>query len=141
MPKNNLNQWSLTLLRVVLGIIFTYHGYAKLFLPGGFKGTVGFFTAINIPMAAYSAILVSLVEFAGGLFLIFGILTKWTAFALLIEMIVALFKVHIKSGFFISQQAYGYEYLLLLLTALVVVLVNGSGKLSIGKLLKNKYLQ
>ena len=141
MPKNNFNQWSLTLLRVVLGIIYTYHGYAKLFLPGGFKGTVGFFTAINIPMAAYSAILVSLVEFAGGLFLVFGVLTKWAAFALLIEMTVALFKVHIKSGFFISHQAYGYEYLLLLLAALTVVLVNGSGKLSIGKLLKNKYLQ
>ena len=138
MPKNNLNQWSLTLLRVVLGIIFTYHGYAKLFLPGGFKGTVGFFTAINIPMAAYAAVLVSFVEFAGGLFLIFGILTKWAAFALLIEMIVALFKVHIKSGFFISQQAYGYEYLLLILAALVVVLVNGSGKLALGKMIKKK---
>ena len=138
MPKNNLNQWTLTLLRVVLGIIFTYHGYAKLFLPGGFKGTVGFFTAINIPMATYAAVLVSFVEFAGGLFLVFGVLTKWAAFALLIEMLVALFKVHIKSGFFISQQAYGYEYLLLILAALVVVLVNGSGKFSFGKFIKKK---
>ena len=140
MPKNNFNQWSLTLLRVVLGIIYTYHGYAKLFLPGGFKGTVGFFTAIGIPLPVYSAVIVSSLEFVGGLFLVFGVLTKWAAFALLIEMLVALFKVHIKSGFFISQQAYGYEYLLLLLAALIVVLVNGSGKLSVGKILKKKYL-
>ena len=139
--NNNIGSWSLTLLRVVLGIIFTYHGYAKLFLPGGFKGTVGFFTAISIPMAAYAAVIVSFVEFAGGLFLVFGVLTKWAAFALLIEMLVALFKVHIKSGFFISQQAYGYEYLLLLLAALIVVLVNGSGKLSLGSMLKSKHLK
>ena len=142
MPKNNFNQWSLTLLRVVLGVMFTLHGYMKLFVPGGFKGTVGFFTAINIPLPLYASLLVSLSEFVGGLLLILGVLTKWTAFALLIEMLVAFFKVHMKQGFFISQQAYGYEYLLLILAVLIVLLVNGHGKLSLGKkFFKNKQLQ
>lgn len=139
MAKNNkISEWSLALLRAVLGVIFAYHGYAKLFMPGGFKGTVGFFTAINIPLPAYAAILVSLVEFAGGLSLIFGLAARWAASALIVEMLVALFKVHLRSGFFISQQAYGYEYLLLLMAGLLVVLINGAGKLSLGKFIKKK---
>ena len=141
MAKNNLNQWSLTLLRVVLGVIFTYHGYVKLFAPGAFKGTIGFFAAIGIPFPQYTALLVAVVEFLGGLFLLLGMVTRWTTLALIVEMLVAFFKVHLKSGFFISPQAYGYEFILLILAALVVVLANGPGKLSVGKFLKSKNLQ
>ena len=68
--NNNISGWSLTFLRVVLGVILAYHGYLKLFVPGGFKGTVEFFVAVGIPIAKYSALAVSVAEFAGGLFLI-----------------------------------------------------------------------
>ena len=132
MPNNNkLNQWSLTILRIVLGVIFTYHGYLKLFAPGGFSGTINFFTAIKIPLPVFSALLVSVVEFAGGLLLLSGILVRLVSAALIIEMLVAFFKVHIKQGFFISPQAYGYEFILLILASLIVVLVNGAGKYSV----------
>ena len=137
MPNNNkLNQWSLTILRIILGVIFTYHGYLKLFAPGGFTGTVGFFTAIKIPLPVFSALLVSVVEFAGGLLLLSGILVRLVSAALIIEMLVAFFKVHIKQGFFISQQAYGYEFILLILASLIVVLVNGAGKYSVKEIWK-----
>lgn len=140
MAKNNsINQWSLTLLRVVLGIIFAYHGYMKLFVPGGFTGTVQFFTAIKIPLPVYSALVVSAVEFFGGLFLILGLLTKWSSVLLLANMLVAFFMVHLKNGFLVSKG--GYEFVLLILAALVVILGSGAGKISIGKLLKNKNLQ
>ena len=138
---NQLNQWTLTLLRLVLGVIFAYHGYLKLFVPGGFKGTVGFFLAIGIPLPFYSAFLIALVEFVGGIFLLLGIVTKLATAALIIEMLVAFFKVHLKNGLVISQTAYGYEFVLLLLAALVVVLVNGAGAFSLVKLFKNKWLQ
>ena len=141
MPKNNINQWSLALLRAVLGVMFTYHGYAKLFAPGAFKVTIGFFTAIGIPFPQYTALLVAVAEFFGGLFLLFGMVTRWTALALILEMLVALFKVHFKQGFFIMPPAYGYEFVLLILAALVVVLANGAGKISVGKLFKSKNLQ
>src|SRR3989338_3994514 len=116
-------QWSLTLLRLVLGCIFTYHGYLKLFVPGGFKGTVGFFTAIGIPLPLYSALLVSVVEFAGGLFLIAGFLAKWTSIVLVINMLVALFKVHFKNGFLIVNG--GFEFAAALVFSLLVILLNG----------------
>ncbi|MBI2660245.1 DoxX family protein [Candidatus Woesearchaeota archaeon] len=140
MAKNNLSGWSLTLLRVVLGIILAYHGYLKLFVPGGFKGTVEFFASVGIPLTSYSALVASVAEFAGGIFLIVGVLTRLTTLALLFEMLVALFTVHIKNGLLVSNG--GYEFVLLILAALVVLLTNGSGSLSIGKMMsKNKWLQ
>jgi len=140
MAKNNLSQWTLTLLRAVLGVIFTYHGYGKLFAPGGFAGAVGFFAAIGIPLAKYAALLVAVVEFFGGIFLLLGMVTKLSAVLLFIEMLVAFFKVHFKNGLAISPTAYGYEFVLLILAALVVIMVNGAGKFSLGKLFKNKQL-
>ena len=51
--KNNMNEWSLALLRVVLGVIFLYHGYLKLFVAGGFTGTVNFLTSLGVPIPLY----------------------------------------------------------------------------------------
>ena len=144
MAKNNkggIGQWVLALLRVVLGIIFLYHGYVKLFVPGGFKGTVAFFTSLAIPAPVYAAFLVSAVEFVGGILLVLGFFTRLVSIALIIEMAVAFFKVHLKQGFFITQSTYGYEFVVLLVASLLLILASGSGKLSVGKLFKNKYLQ
>lgn len=143
MPNNNkISQWSLTLLRVVLGVIFLYHGSAKLFVKGALPGTSQFFSAIGIPLANYAAVLVAFVEFFGGILLILGLATRWTAVVIIFEMLVAFFKVHLKQGFMITPQAYGYEFILLILTALVVVLVNGAGSLSVGKrFFKSKHWQ
>ena len=132
---------SLTLLRVVLGIIFIYHGYGKLFVKGALPGTAQFFAAIGVPLANYAAVLVAFLEFFGGLLLIFGLLTRSVSVLLIIEMLVAFFKVHLKQGFIISQQAYGYEFILLILAALVVVLANGAGKLSLGSKFESGHLK
>lgn len=131
-------QWSLTLLRVVLGFVFAYHGYLKLFAPGGFPGTVNFFASIAIPLPAYAALLVAVVEFFGGLLLIIGFLAKLSSALLLIDMLVALFKVHLKNGFLIGQG--GYELVIVLIAGLAAVLGSGAGKLSLGKLFKKKFL-
>ena len=137
-----LSQWPLTILRLVLGIIFVYHGYLKLFAPGGFKGTVGFFTAIGIPAPLYFALIVSVLEFAGGVLLLAGLFSRIVSVLLIVEMLVAFFKVHLKQGFFISPTAYGYEFVLLILASLIVVFINGPGRLSVGKkLFKNKSWQ
>ena len=139
--KNESNEWSLALLRVVLGVIFLYHGYFKLFVTGGFTGTVGFFQAIGIPAPIFSALVVSVVEFVGGALLILGLLTRWASVVLFIEMLVAFFKVHWQQGFFISQTAYGYEFVLLILACLVVMAASGAGKWSVGSWFKNRHLQ
>jgi len=137
--NNNMGEWSLALLRVVLGVIFLYHGYLKLFVPGGFTGTVGFFTSLGIPVPAYSALLVSVVEFVGGILLVLGVLSRWSAVLLLVDMLVAFFLVHLKNGFLVSNG--GYEFVLVLIAGLVVVLTSGPGKLSAGSRFKSRHLQ
>ncbi len=133
---DGLSQWSLTLLRAVLGIIFVYHGYLKLFVPGGFKSAVSFFAASGIVLPAYSALFAAAAEFLGGLLILIGLFTRWASIVLFIEMLAAFFMVHLKNGFSVSGS--GYEFVLLILAALAVVLINGAGNLSAGKLFKNK---
>ena len=68
------NDWTLTLLRLVMGVIFFAHGAQKTFgwFGGyGFSGTMGFFTQMmHIP--APFAFLAICAEFLGGLGLILG---------------------------------------------------------------------
>ena len=139
MAKND-SSWTIALLRVVLGVIFAYHGYLKLFVPGGFKGTAGFLASLGIPLPLYSALIVSAVEFFGGVFLILGMVTRWSTVLLIIDMLVAFFLVHMKNGLLVSKG--GYEFVLVLLAGLAVVLANGAGKFSLGsKYFKSGHLK
>ena len=139
MAKNGMNQWSLAFLRVVFGFIFAYHGYLKLFVSGGFTGTVGFFTSLGLPLPLYSVLLVSVIEFVGGLLLFFGVISKWSSFLLLLDMMTAFFLVHLKNGFLVNKG--GYEFVIALIAGLVVLFANGPGRLSLGKkLFKNNQL-
>lgn len=142
MPKNkNLSQWSLTLLRVYLGVMFMLHGHQKLFVTGALPATAGFFSQVGIPMANVAAVVVAFAEFVGGILLIAGLFTKLTSFVLLIEMLVAFLKVHLSVGFFISEKVYGYEFVLLIIAVLIVIMMSGPGNLSVGKLFKKKILE
>jgi uncharacterized membrane protein YphA (DoxX/SURF4 family) len=84
------NDVSLTILRVVLGVVFFAHGAQKMlgwFGGYGFHGTMGFFT--HMGMAAPVAFLVICTEFFGGLGLIVGLLTRIAALGIGGEMIGA----------------------------------------------------
>ncbi len=115
--------WGLFVLRVVTGIIFAVHGYQKL--AGGIEGTGQFLTMLGVPLASFFAYVVTFVELLGGIALIAGFLTRWASLFLTIDMVVALFLVHIGNGFYISKG--GYEYVLILLAASVTLLMTGAG--------------
>ena len=87
----------LAILRIVLGIIFVYHGADKLF--GGIVDTTGFFGMVGIPFPALMAWLVGLVEFGGGLALILGFFARIGALLLVPVMLVAIATVHLGNGF------------------------------------------
>lgn len=80
------------------------------------------------------AYIASFTEFIGGVFIIFGFLTRLTAFGLFINMIVAIYKVHWKSGFFLSSgepnKGNGFEYNLTLAVILLTVILTGAGQYS-----------
>jgi putative oxidoreductase len=126
-----MQRYGPVVLRVTVGAVFVAHGAQKLFGVwggGGLAGTAAFFTQAGLTPAFPLAVLVAVVEFAGGLLLIAGALTLFVALALAINMAVAMWKVHLASGFFLPA---GYEFVLTLLGALVALMLTGPGPFSI----------
>ncbi len=76
-------------MRIALGAVMIVHGYPKV---TGIHGVEKFFGAIGLPW--WSAYLSAGAEFFGGMLIIIGLLTRPAALALLIDMIVAIDKVH-----------------------------------------------
>ena len=114
------------ILRVVIGAIFIAHGWQKIGAPDGMIS--GFFTQVGIPAAGFFAILVSWVEFLGGIAVLLGFLTHWATKLLGIVMLVAIFTVHIKVGLIGPNSM---ELPLALLAGLVSLMITGPGKYSI----------
>jgi len=131
----------LTVLRLVLGVVFFAHGAQKMlgwFGGYGFRASMGFFThGMHVP--ALFAFLAICAEFFGGLGLIAGFLARIAAFGLACNMLVAVYLVHLHNGFFMNwsgkQQGEGFEYHLLALALLFAILIRGAGALSIDRLL------
>lgn len=125
----------LTVLRIAVAIVFLMHGGQKLFVLG-FHNVTGMMSFLHIPLPHLSAIVVTLVEFIGGLMLLFGAGTRLAALLLAIDMAVAILKVHLKGGFFLPA---GYEFALTLLLANIALLIGGGGSASVdGALAKRK---
>ncbi len=133
----------LLILRIVAGVIWFAHGAQKVlgwFGGHGLKGTVqGYFKgALGIPEPL--GYLGAFVEFFGGIFLIFGFLTRLSALGLLIMMIVAMFKVHVNIGFFMNWgtaagRGEGYEFTLAMIGIALVLLITGPGLYAVDWLL------
>ena len=134
--------WSLLIVRVVLGVIFFARGAQKLcgwFGGYGLKGTIGSFQqALKIP--APLTVLAALTECFGGLAVLVGFLSRPAALGLIVVMLVAIAKVHVPNGFFISwslQQGkgHGYEMNLALIAMAAAVVVGGGGAVSVDRLI------
>ena len=126
--------------RLGAGIIFTAHGAQKLFgwFGGyGLEGTAGWMESIGLGPGTLMAALAGGAEFFGGLLLIAGLLVRPTAVVLAVTMLVAIFKVHLQNGLFMSNG--GYEFALALLVISVGLAIRGAGSLSLDNQLHNKF--
>jgi putative oxidoreductase len=138
------DDWTLTLLRLFMGVIFFAHGAQKAlgwFGGYGFSGTMGFFTnMMHIP--APLAFLAICAEFLGSMGLLVGLLGRIAAFGITCNMLVAVLLVHSKVGFFMNwtgqQKGEGFEYHLLAVAVAIVLMVKGSGAFSIDRALTAK---
>ncbi|HEV2175974.1 MAG TPA: DoxX family protein [Terriglobia bacterium] len=118
--------WGLTILRIVVGVVFAMHGGQKFSM--GFRGVAGFFGGAGIPFPMASAVVVTLLEFFGGLALIAGLFTRWVSLLIAFEMFVAILKIHLRGGFFLPA---GFEYALTMFAANLALVLSGAGRASL----------
>ncbi len=117
----------LLVIRLMLAVVFVFHGSQKLFgVFGGYgiEGTATFFEQIGMPFPTASVVLAGGTELIGGLLLGLGLLARPAAFALAMTMFVAAFSAH--SGF--NSQSGGMEYPLTLAVVSFALAVSGPGR-------------
>jgi putative oxidoreductase len=114
----------LLVLRIATGAVFINHGYAKLFKMG-FAGVTGAFTHMGVPLPGVMGPFVALLEFFGGIALVFGLLTRLFALGFAIDMCVAILLVKLGKGFS------GLEFEFMLMAAGVALFLSGAGSFSV----------
>lgn len=144
-----LSEWALLPLRLILGISFIYHGFPKVFSAEGHQTFAGMLGSLGVPAPALMAWVVGLVEVVGGVALIIGAFVVVVSALLVINMLVAMFKVHLAAGFsFINIKGMGadgpifglpgYEVNLLFIAGLLALMLAGAGALSVDQLRAHK---
>lgn len=119
-------EWSLLILRVVLGITFLVHGIAKFQM--GLGNVAGWFESIGI--LGFLGYAVAFIELLGGIALILGVGTRIFSALLAIVMLGAIFTAKLSVGFMGAETA-GYELDVALLAIAAVLLISGSRLLSL----------
>ena len=126
--------WALLITRVIVGVVFVAHGSQKLFGAFGGPGLSGV-----VQMLGPLGYLVTIGEFFGGLGIILGVLSRFSAASIALIMLGAIAMVHARFGFFMNwtgnQGGEGFEYHLLAIAALLPIIIAGPGRFAIGNYL------
>lgn len=120
---NRLQPLGLLVLRLVLGAIMIAHGWQKI--AGHMQGVMGMLQHLGIP--PWMGYLVVAAEFGGGILVVLGLFTRIAAFAITIDMLVAILKVHLKNG--LTGQG-GFEFPLACLAIAFALMLLGAGEIS-----------
>jgi putative oxidoreductase len=123
---------ALLVLRLVVGLTFMAHGLQKLvgaFDGPGIKGFAGVLEQLGLRPGKVHAGAVAITETVGGLLIALGLVTTPAAAALVAVMTGAVAMVHLKNGFFATNQ--GYEFNLALVAALFALAGIGAGAWSL----------
>jgi putative oxidoreductase len=132
--------WYAVPLRLIVGLGFFEHGYAKL--ARGADGFIAILHAIGVPFAELLGWATIMVEILGGLLVLFGAFVPAATLPMIVVLLVAILTVHLPNGFssiklisYDSAGAHfgqpGYETDLLYLAGLVALCIGGAGPLSL----------
>jgi putative oxidoreductase len=113
------------LLRLALGVSMAVHGYQKVVPHGALPHFAHYVTTLGFPY--WLGYVSALTELVGGVFLIVGFLTRFSAALVAINMLVAFFMVGIRQGFGI------YNYILALAAIAIMLLFYGAGALALDR--------
>jgi len=144
MRSRFMRYWAPIPLRLMIGTAFVIHGFPKLFTIAGHEQFQTMLASMRVPLPAAASWALGGLEFFGGLALIAGLLIVPVTVLLTIEMLVALFAVHLPHGFnFVNITGMtaagpqfgmpGYEVNLLYISGLVSLMMSGAGAVSVSE--------
>jgi putative oxidoreductase len=120
---DRLQPLALLVMRLTLGTVMTVHGFHKVF--GGLHHHAEFVASLGLP--AWTSYLSSFAEFLGGLLVLVGLFTRVAAFAICVDLSVAIAKVHFHNGLMGNG---GYEFPLALATLAFALIFFGAGPIA-----------
>ena len=115
----------MVIFRVLFGLTFAAHGYAKMFQGGKIDGTAGWFDSIGMRPGRLHALAASITEMGAGVLLAIGLLTPFAAAAMIGVMVVAGWTVHRANGFFIVSSGWEYTFIVGLMAFVIAGLGPG----------------
>jgi putative oxidoreductase len=122
--------WAALLLRILVGWVFLTEGIQKFLFPAALG--VGRFAKIGIPWPHVTAPFVGVVEIACGILLLVGLVTRFAALPLLIDISVAIATTKIPmllhQGFWPAMHEGRVDFCMLV--GLVAILCIGGGRIS-----------
>ena len=134
------SSYAFVFLRLGLGVTFFFHSTQQIFGWHGGRGMKAHLANwrdrqnIPTPIGALGLF----IEFFGCFALLIGFLTRPFALGLALFIIIAMFKSHIRHGFFLARRPgdhSGIEYTLALFLMAMALVIGGGGALSIDGLL------
>jgi putative oxidoreductase len=139
--------WYAIPLRLIVGLGFFEHGYAKL--ARGPDSFIAILHAIGMPLAHLLGWTTVVVELVGGLMILAGTSVPVAAVPMIVVLLVAIFTVHLPNGFssikLLSYDATGahfgppgYETDLLYVAGLLALCAGGAGPFSVDRWLKKR---
>jgi putative oxidoreductase len=120
--------------RLLAGLVMIPHGAQHLLGSFNGPGLAGF-----VQYVGTVGYLVAIGEFFGGIGLVAGVLSRFSAAAIIAIMIGAIVMVHAPFGFFMNwtgtQKGEGFEFHLVMIGLLLTTLIAGPGRFAVGHLL------
>jgi putative oxidoreductase len=129
---DRLQPLALLVMRLALGAIMAVHGYHKVF--GGLHHHAQMVAGLGLP--GWLGYVSSFAEFLGGLLILVGLFTRAAAFAVCIDLVVAIWKVHLHNGLIGSPDRPGYEFALAAAVLAFALILFGGGPIAIDHVLR-----
>lgn len=129
---DRLQPLALLVMRLVLGAIMVAHGYHKVFY--GLHHFAQMVGGMGLP--AWLGYVAAFIEFVGGLLLLAGFFARCAALAVMIELCVAIWKVHLHNGLIGSPDRPGYEFPLAAAALACALIFFGAGPISLDHVLR-----
>jgi putative oxidoreductase len=125
---DRLQPLALLVMRLALGAIMFAHGYQKVL---SLHQTANFMAGLGIPH--WLAYVASFTEFLGGLLILAGFFTRPAAFAICIDLSVAIWKARWHNGL---TGEHGYEFPLAAAALAFALIFFGAGPISLDHILR-----